>query len=148
MVNCPLVGQTLGFSCGPASLRSALLYWGIDVSETRLIRECVDDPKFGAQCDRMIEVAQSYLPHSYGRRRLGVRGLLRALEGGHPVIVLYQEDTGHGHYAVACHCDENVTLMNPQGGGRWDQIRLESFLQRWTDAESPQSYVRWGLVVR
>jgi predicted double-glycine peptidase len=148
MIQVPLVSQTLGFSCGPASCRAALLYHGIDVPESQLIRECACDPEYGTHAERMVEVMREYLPRSWGRRRLGLAGLRRAISAGFPVIVMYLEGSGRGHYGVVCAVDTQVTLMDPQSMGRWDQIQLPAFLDRWKDRPVAPEYTKWGLVVQ
>ncbi len=127
-------------SCGPASLKMILNYFGVDVSERQLIKLTGCTPGKGVGAKGILE----------GAKKLGFDGFIKddsnfnelrhyVIKNKIPVIVdwfWYDE----GHYSVVVDIDrENIYMLDPSLG-HLRALRLRKFRRLWFDF--PQDYIK------
>ena len=145
----PIVGQATDYSCGVASLLSALFYWQVyQGHETDLYALLETTPQQGTEPAKIVEGARSFGLKADLREGSTLADLRAALTRGETVIVDFQawhEGEGKpdwpnlwddGHYAVVAGMDEHyIYLMDPSAGPGYAFVPLAEFEDRWHDFE-------------
>lgn len=152
--------QRTVYTCGPASLRMVLAYYGKADTEADISEAVSCTADAGTSPGNMARYLRKrgFVARSRSRRNLAdIRADLRR---GHPVIVAYQAWGGpgvdlsktlsHGHYAVVVGATlERITLADPSAKKPRIHLDPSDFVNRWCDVDSKQRhYPRWGLTVR
>jgi predicted double-glycine peptidase len=128
--------QTTDYTCGPACLRSVLLYWkGAAPSELELARLLRTDPQIGTANARLVEAARELGLEAEQLTGLKPRDLRRLVRQGNTLILDWM-DRGERHFSVLVGLDlRYIYLMDPWvDPGRPPEISrrpLRPFLRAW-----------------
>jgi predicted double-glycine peptidase len=161
MLDLPHYPQSTPYSCGPASMRSVLAYYGSKLTEEWLIRAMHCTPEEGTNPAGMVRFARSRRHRVKTGQKLDITDLHDLTAKGWPVIVAYQDwphrpsetdlsrTFDNGHYAVVCGVEgERVYLMDPSSARKRRSIDCRKFVSRWRDIEgNGLIYTRWGLAI-
>lgn len=156
MLEVPHFKQGKPWSCGPASVRMILAYYGFDESECTLIDELGTTAKAGTHPEA--------IERAFGKRGLPCRQAvnghtLRLAVATRPVLVVYQDHAprgtdyatcyDHGHYAVVIGSDRmSITLADPSSKRPRRKLKLADFFARWHDIDATGRVFRqWGIAV-
>jgi len=142
----PYHRQRTDFTCGPASAKMLLGYWGQRVSERRLRAIFNTQPRSGT---RRVRLAR-------GLRRFGLRVLtacdasladLRcALSLGLPPIINYREpESDISHFAVVIGLEGGKLILNDPDLGPGYRITVSDFVGRWYGMHRGKN-ARWLLI--
>ncbi|MDO8743050.1 MAG: cysteine peptidase family C39 domain-containing protein [Candidatus Azambacteria bacterium] len=131
MLNIKPYKQTRGM-CGPASLKMALEYFGVEKSEKELARLINCNPDMGAKAEDIVSAAKKLGFNAQIKDLANFEDIKEYLSQEIPVIVdWFSEDDGH--YSVAVDIDEkNIYLQDPEIGGI-RELPLETFKRVWFD---------------
>lgn len=139
MLNLPAYRQRPGF-CGPASLKIALGYYGVDVSEAELGRLSGCTAESGVGTKGIVRAAKAFgftatvIDHA-------TMAMLKDYAGKRKLAVIVDWfSTDGGHYSVVAGVDaRNIYLQDPELG-HLRAMKIETFLGVWFDY--PQDYPR------
>lgn len=118
-------------SCGPASLKIALNYFGINKSEKELIKltKCKDR---GVELEDLLKLAKKLGLKGFVKEKYGITDIRKYLKKKYTIIVGWFDETD-GHYSVVSHIDkENIYLQDPQLG-HLNAMRIKFFKRVWFD---------------
>lgn len=134
----PLIEQEGPGSCGPASMRSILAFYGEYRSEAELIEATKCTHEEGTWSHEIVAAAIRYGYDAHVSDGNTIDDLKRELAIG-PVIVDWY-DAG-GHYSVATGItDTEVILMDPQDNTKYRTLEIEDFKNLWFDFEKPETF--------
>jgi predicted double-glycine peptidase len=161
----PLISQATPWTCGAASLMSALIYFGVfDDTESRLDTELGATPEDGVPPERIAVEARRFGLDAVVKTEMSLSDLADELARGSLVIVALQAwpsdpnanpETGweDGHYVVVVGLDaKRVYAMDPSVRTGYAYLTRDSFVRRWHDYDvvdgRRQAYERLGIVLR
>ena len=160
LIRIPPTRQSTDYTCGVAALQSVLLHLDgkDDYSEGTLAVELKADQASGTGYRAIADFARNKGYGAEMRTEMSLADLRRHIDGGNPVIVLFQawsdapvdysQDVEDGHYAVAIGYDvENVYFMDPSVLGNYACIPNREFLDRWHDEDKGERLDRFGLII-
>ena len=146
LVPVPLISQSSPWTCGPAALMAALVYFGVyDDPQSRLDDELGATPEDGTAVRSLVAVARRYGLAAHARTGLTIDDLTRALAGGAVVIVALQawaaaEESDwrshweDGHYVVVVGVTgDRVYVMDPSVRTGYAYLPRDQFVDRWHD---------------
>jgi predicted double-glycine peptidase len=147
MLKIPPYRQRVG-SCGPASLKMVLRYYGIEITERELIRLTGCTKREGTSGRQIIRAA----------KKLGLKGIIRdeatfqdiktyVLQKKIPVIVDWFS-VDEGHYSVVVDIThENIYMLDPSLG-YLRAMRLQEFEKVWFDFSQEPVQTKDDLILR
>ncbi|HJX05934.1 MAG TPA: cysteine peptidase family C39 domain-containing protein [Candidatus Nanoarchaeia archaeon] len=139
--------QSTTYSCGPASLKIIFKSYGDKFSEKKLIQETNTSPKEGMFQEECMDFCKEHGYSYFCKYNSCLRDLLRLLQKGFPVLVLYQA-WGGGHYSIIYGFKNNRFLLSdPAKDGGYRTIRKDLFLKRWWHEDYGKKRHRWLMVV-
>jgi predicted double-glycine peptidase len=161
LLDIPHVLQTKNYSCGPASMRAVMAYYGSKLTEDWLIKAMHCTPDDGTSPASMSRFVRSWRHRIKTSTNLTLTDLHEMTANGWPVIVAYQDwphrpsetdltrTYDNGHYAVVCGIeDDKVYLMDPSSSRRRKTIEAPQFVARWRDiGVKGEIYSQWGLAI-
>jgi predicted double-glycine peptidase len=165
LVPVPLISQSSPWTCGPAALMAALVYFGVfDDAESRLDTELGATPENGTHVRDIVAGARRFGLDADARTGLTLESLSGELAGGAVVIVALQawasgavtdwrSDWEDGHYVVVVGLTgDRVYVMDPSVRTGYAYLTRAQFLDRWHDydVEGDRKVVwdRLGIVIR
>ena len=120
-------------SCGPASLKIVLQFFGIKKSEKSLVELTGCTKEKGASGKAILKAAKSLGFKGFIKDSAKIKDIRKyVLERKIPVIVdWFSKDDGH--YSVVAHIDkENIYLLDPEFG-EIRPIKIDTFKRVWFD---------------
>jgi predicted double-glycine peptidase len=161
----PLISQSTSWTCGPAALMSALVYFGVfDDPESLLDEELGATPEEGTRVVRIAAEARRFGLRADVRTGLAVDDLSREVASGAVVIAALQawpeervadwstrwED---GHYVVVVGVSrDRVYVMDPSVRTGYAYLTRKEFAARWHDYDVDGGrrvvWDRLGIVLR
>jgi ABC-type bacteriocin/lantibiotic exporter with double-glycine peptidase domain len=156
-IEVPLCRQAADYTCGIASLQSLLGYYGADVRQDSLAKECKSKKSTGTRYKNIIQCAESYGLIMLSKTGLTLEQLKSLLDESKPVILAIQawredpesswaEDWDDGHYVVAVGYDDlNIYFMDPSTLGNYTYIPVGEFLNRWHDKSKKDVLEHFGM---
>jgi predicted double-glycine peptidase len=161
----PLISQATPWTCGPASLMAALIYFGVfDEPESRLDADLRATPEQGVDPQGLAREARAFGLQAEIRTGLTLRALADELGRGALVIVALQAwpsrptadpATGweNGHYVVVVGLDDTrVYAMDPSVRTGYAFLARDAFVRRWHDYDlhdgRREEYEGLGIVLR
>lgn len=124
--------QATGWTCGPASLRAVLAFYGVDATEEEIGEKAATDTN-GTNNEGLVAAARAFGFEAEAFEDAEFEQLVDLVgRQGIPVIVgWYTTDGGvDGHYSVVKRADDmHVLLMDPQMGDR--EMPSEDFRSLW-----------------
>jgi predicted double-glycine peptidase len=165
LVPVPLISQSAPWTCGPAALMAALVYFGVfDEAESRLDAELGATPDEGTHVRDIVAGARRFGLSAEAQTGLTLESLNRELAGGAVVIVALQawasgavtdwrSDWEDGHYVVVVGVTgDRVYVMDPSVRTGYAYLPRRQFLDRWHDYDVEDDHqVVWnrlGIVIR
>jgi predicted double-glycine peptidase len=165
LVPVPLISQSSPWTCGPAALMAALVYFGVfDDTESRLDAELGATPEQGTRVSDIVASARRFGLSADAETGLTLEGLSRELASGAVVIVALQawasravtdwrSDWEDGHYVVVVGItSDRVYVMDPSVRTGYAYLPRAQFLDRWHDYDvEGDRTVIWnqlGIVIR
>jgi uncharacterized protein len=127
----PGVNQTPGL-CGPASLKSILGFFGLDVELSELAKVSGATEESGVEAEGLLKAAKHYGFDGRIVTEASIDKLRSVIDSGIPAIVdWWKEDDGH--YSVVTDMnDTELQLMDPESGESvW--MTIEEFEPIWFD---------------
>jgi predicted double-glycine peptidase len=161
----PLISQATSWTCGPASLMAALIYFGVfDDPESRLDAALGATPERGVDPQRIAAGARAFGLGAEIRTGLTLNDLADELARGSVVILDLQAWSSRpgahasdgwedGHYVVLVGLDgERVYAMDPSVRTGYAYLARDDLLRRWHDYAARggrrEPYQHLGIVLR
>ncbi len=156
-IEVPLSRQAADYTCGIASLQSVLGYYGADVRQDDLAKECKSKKSIGTKYKNIVKCAESYGLIMLSKTGMTVEQLKSLIDESKPVILviqawredpetLWEEDWDDGHYVVAVGYDDlNFYFMDPSTLGNYTYIPFDEFLNRWHDKSKKEVLEHFGM---
>ena len=161
----PLVSQAAPWTCGPATLMAALIYFGLfDDAESRLDADLGATPELGVAPQRLAAGARAFGLTAEVRTGMTLDDLADEVESGAIVIVALQawpsrpntdlaKSWEDGHYVVVVGLDDSrVYAMDPSVRTGYAYLSRDELLRRWHDYDvrdgRREAYQRLGIVLR
>lgn len=160
MLAVPHHRQRTAFSCGPASLRIALEYFGVEVPEAEISEAVGCSSEHGSSPGALARYARKRGLIARSRRNLSLADLRADIRAYRVPIVAMQawggpgvdlsSSSDHGHYCLVVGVStDRVTLCDPSAKTKHIHLDPETFLARWHDkCAQGRNYERWALTVR
>jgi len=128
--------------CGPASLKIVLGYYGINLSEKKLVRLTRTTRKIGTDDKGIASVAQ-FLGFKVGiKDKSTFDDIEKWLKRGIPVIVNWftrgradysNSEVADGHYSVVVGLDDKHIYLQDPEIGELRKIKKDDFMKVWFD---------------
>lgn len=132
LLSVPFFEQDTDYTCGPASLRMVLAYFGHSIDEEDLARELGTNDAMGTERDRMSGILKQYGLVPFERTDATLDDMRHLLQNGFPVIVRFLEkEENSDHYGVVVGIDEKNIVLNDPWSGLHVLYELGLFMIRW-----------------
>lgn len=143
----PFFKQNTEHTCGPASLRMTLAYYGTQVSEEELAHELQTNSEIGTTTTAMVDIAKKYGFYSHAHDKSTVDELAHLLSLGLPVVVRFVEpDEDEDHYSVVVAVSDTEVIINDPSNGERFTLAIQDFEERWRCDTTPNCN-KWLLVL-
>ena len=134
LIEVPHYLQSDDSTCGPASLRMVMAYFGLEISEEDLAGACGHTYELGCRSEDMACAAKSLGFDVYLKNNSTIEELSRLVNAGQPVIVdWFCGDPPEGHSSVVIGVSENnIYILDPY----LEEMRVvakEDFRRCWFD---------------
>ena len=128
----PFHKQQTDYTCGPASLRMVLEYFGRSVTEEELSPLLGTNDVMGTERDRMSEIIKTHELVPYERTDATLDDVKHLLSHAMPVIVRFlEQEQNSDHYGVVTGLnDTHITINDPWSGANVIH-EIGIFLMRW-----------------
>ncbi|MEK6874341.1 MAG: cysteine peptidase family C39 domain-containing protein [Nanoarchaeota archaeon] len=150
-MNIPWFEQELAHSCGAASIRMALGYFKIKISE-KLICKISKLTLEGLSHREMIQAIQQFGLYAFVKRNATLQDLRTSLRAVLPIIVNYNhiprrfpESGEGGHYAVVKRINNTHIILSDPVEGPEHKITIKEFKDNWFDHEEHSQ--QWIMMV-
>ena len=138
--------QQTDYSCGPASLKMVLRFFGDKKSEKYLIKKAHTDKITGTKHKWMIKTAISQGFYCYANSNSSPHEIKHFLMLGLPVIIDYTEPSQNiGHYSVIIGYKKDKFIMNDPWNGKNFLISEKKMIDLWHDSITKSN--KWIMVI-
>jgi predicted double-glycine peptidase len=129
-------------TCGPASLKIVLQYYGLSKSEKELARLSGTTQRLGTSEKGLLKAARQLGFQVFAKTESSFQDIEKWLNRGVPVIVDWftrgrkdysDSDMADGHYSVVCGIDETYIYLQDPEIGRIRKIEKNDFKRVWFD---------------
>lgn len=133
----PLTPQQTDHTCGPASIKAVMAYYGVAASEEALAKLVHCSRAIGTDFPPMQEGLKTLGWESRLRKNATLGDLIESLKNKIPPLVVIQgwgnaEGWANGHYVVVVGIDdERVVVMDPLFKEDFQTWPISDFLTRW-----------------
>ena len=135
MKNVTLHKQETTYSCGPASLKMVLAYFGMEKNEGELIELTGAKKEIGCEPDGIVSAAEKLGFEAEYKEYSSLDEIGRLMTDDVMVIVNWFSPEVNGHYSVVVEItDENITLANPTHGA-YTTMTHAGFLNHWFELD-------------
>lgn len=132
LLEVPYFSQERDYTCGPASLRMVLAFYGRAVAEEMLAPLLGTNDVMGTERDRMSEIIKHHQLVPYERTDATLEDLRHMINNRMPVIVRHLDDEEDSdHYSVVVGVDETHVTLNDPWFGANRKHELSDFLIHW-----------------
>lgn len=147
VLQVPYYKQDKVYTCGPASLKMVLGFFGKILKERTLVRH-LGTTKDGTSHKELINFARRKGFYCYVHEGASLHQLKHFIDVGLPAIVNYIEPSeDEGHYSVVVgHRNGNIIMHDPWNGEKF-MIKEEDFKHRWHDHHRTFNCSGWILVL-
>lgn len=142
--------------CGPASLKIALDYYGIEKSEKELAKMCKVDKNLGTDDKSIRRVAEQLGFKVVIKNNSNFKDIEKWLDKKVPVIVDWftkgrqeysEAEVADGHYSVVAGLDDKYIYLQDPEIGKIRKLKRDDFMRVWFDFEG--SYIKSNeLIIR
>jgi predicted double-glycine peptidase len=158
IIAVPAFQETLrSGTCGPASLKMVLAYYGVEKEEAELVRMCRTDPRVGTDDDGIRRAAEALGFVVKIKNESSIADVEKYLRRGIPLLVNWfsrgrpdygLSEVADGHYSVVVGLDkEHIYLQDPEIG-RLRTLGIPDFLRVWFDFKGEQVESWSDMIVR
>jgi len=145
--------QQTEYTCGPASVKMVLSYFGINVSELKILKIMNTKQKSGTKNLEFPKIFEKYKLNYVVMRNAKLDDLKTYLLRKYMVIVsyvYYDEDwhTEIGHYSVLRKIDSNYVYLYDPYFGLAHKIQLREFFKVWRNSSFGDNEKRWFIAVK
>ncbi|PJB42522.1 MAG: hypothetical protein CO108_11495 [Deltaproteobacteria bacterium CG_4_9_14_3_um_filter_63_12] len=134
--------------CGPASLKMVLDFYGVRVSEKRLVELSGCTRSAGVSADGLLMAAATFGFGGAIKDNCELRDLRHHVQKRNTPVIVDWFDFDGGHYSVVIGIDrENVYLQDP-GLGHRRALKLRTFKRLWFDFPGDFVQDKDDLIVR
>ncbi|MBI4276487.1 C39 family peptidase [Candidatus Uhrbacteria bacterium] len=131
-------------TCGPASLKIILHYYGIRVPESVLTRQCRTRSDYGTPHSSMIRVMRRYGFRVIVKKNTCGLGDIRSyVARGYPVIVNWYSNRyppSGGHYSIVIGVEGRMIVLLDPSDGKRVRIPWHEFRQLWFDFDGDLAF--------
>jgi ABC-type bacteriocin/lantibiotic exporter with double-glycine peptidase domain len=156
ILSFPEFRQTYEYDCGAKALQAVLEYYGIDVSEGKIIN-LAKTTKKGTSPKSVVNVIKRY-KLKFKEGQLTISQIKKYLDKRIPVIILLQawtekkkfdweKDWTDGHYVVAVGYGKNKVYFEDPYSVLRTYLTYKELNKRWHDKEDRKEYVHYGIAV-
>jgi predicted double-glycine peptidase len=132
VLTIPFYEQNTDYTCGPASLRMVLAYYGRSIPEEELVPLLGTNDAMGTERNRMGEIIKSHNLIPFEQTDATLDDLRHLLQNQMPVIVRYlEEEENSDHYGVVVGINDTHIILNDPWFGPDRRHELGTFLIRW-----------------
>ncbi len=143
----PYFKQKKDYTCGPASLKMVLRFFGMNEREDAISRN-VKTNENGTRHMPIINFARKKGFYCFVHEGSGMNHIKHFIDQGLPVIVNYIEPSSNeGHYSVVVGYNDNSVIMRDPWNGKEFKVNKDSFIERWHDSHKGYKCSRWILVL-
>jgi predicted double-glycine peptidase len=150
----PYYKQEKNYTCGAASMRMILEYFGTIKSEKEVAKLVGSSPNHGTWFKDFSKVAKK-LKLDYVEKENGkISELKQLIKDGYKIIVCYldlkdkEHDCVVDHYTVIKKIDENnIYLYDPWYGAK-NKYTINYFRRIWKSRERPDKKDRWFIAIK
>jgi len=147
MIQVPYFKQKKSYTCGPASLKMVLKFFGKNLNEDTIARK-LKTSKQGTSHREIIDFARQNGFYCYVHENSTIHELRHFINLGLPVIVNYIEPKDNeGHYAVVVGFKKNGLILNDPWNGANFILKEKDFKDRWHDRHKNYRCSGWLLVI-
>lgn len=143
--------QQRNITCGPASLKIVLQYYGIRVSEAVLTKQCKTRGDYGTPLASMIRVPRRYGLRTVVKKNASTLADIRQyVEQGNPVVVNWYSNRyppAGGHYSIVIGVTGRTLILLDPSDGKRVRIPWHEFRQLWFDFDGDLAFQKPPLKV-
>lgn len=146
MINVPYIAQQTPYTCGPASLRMVLSFYGIERTEEELQARLATNEVRGTRHADMIRVAREEGLYVFENEHSSIVEIFALLKLLIPVVVHFVEPSENdNHYAVVVRVDDTHTTLHDPWNGKRTSMHTDDFVARWSSEHT--SAHNWAMAV-
>ena len=132
LLNVPYFKQETAYTCGAATLRMVLAFYGKTFSEEEIGKEIGTNEATGTERARMGEIIKQHALSPRERSDASLEDLRFLYTEGLPSIVRFTEPSQNvDHYGVVVGIDETYIFIHDPWNGPEMVLELGKFLVRW-----------------
>jgi ABC-type bacteriocin/lantibiotic exporter with double-glycine peptidase domain len=148
IIDLPSGRQAFDFDCGAKALQIVMAYYGLDITEGRLIKELKSSSE-GTSVNNMISFAEKKGFKVVAQCGAALKTIKEYIDKSIPVIVLVQawadkymtledwkDDNDDGHYVIVMGYSGSIIVFEDPASFRRTWLTEEEFLVRWHDIDS------------
>lgn len=152
MMQIPFYKQETGYTCGAASMRMVLEYFGVKRSESQIAKLMKTNKVRGTWLRYFPRIAEKYKLNYVVKRNASIADLRRLHKKGYAIIVCYSpgrtDDYTTDHYSVVNSINaESIHLLDPYSGPK-QKYSLTYFKKMWRCDPKHEDEKRWLFAVK
>ncbi len=149
LLNTEKCRQNKPYTCGPASLKILLDFFGKKIPQNRLSILCKANSKDGTSPRNMIKTTKKFGFKITQKFNAKIKDIENYLKKGFPVMVAYQA-WGGGHYSIIRGFNQKYfNFSDPAIDRGYRNINKKLFYKRWHDVDlHGKPYSRWLMVLK
>ncbi|MEK6918735.1 MAG: C39 family peptidase [Nanoarchaeota archaeon] len=119
ILKVPYDKQKTDYTCGPASLKMILEFFGIKKPEIILAHQAHTKKKTGTTHEQMINLVRREGLYCYVHNQSNINTIKHFITAGLPVIISFKNpEDKEGHYAVAIGYNKGIIILNDPWNGK------------------------------
>lgn len=147
IIKVPYYKQRTNYTCGPASIKMVLKFFGIRKSESFLAKEGKTNSDVGTPPNELINLARNEGFYCYVQERSSIHIIRHFISQELPVVINYVEPSfNDGHYAVVVGYKKGEMILNDPTNGKNFHISNKELYKRWNGRPYNNSK-KWIMVI-
>lgn len=152
----PSLRQTYEYDCGAKSLQAVLVYYGIEVSESKLIKLAKTNARVGTLSDNMIKSLKKFRL-DYDARHMTLKDLRDYIDKKIPVMILiqawgsrkryYKKGNKNKHWVVAIGYNRDKIFFEDPYTFNHTFLKNKELELRWHSTEDGDPIKNFGIAV-
>jgi len=153
ILDLPNVRQQTPDTCGPASMKAVLGYYGIVTTEPELVKLTNMDFEWGAEPEDMKRVFEDFGLEVEIKKHMKVKDLRLCTQNKIPVLIVlqawgsgeYEENYDDSHYVVVKGVDDVVVRFEDPSSDSESELPIDEFETRWHGWDTDVDH--WGMII-
>lgn len=153
----PFKRQPYSFSCGASCLESVLTYYGLNVSEQKVIKTARTSPQEGTLVEGMIRVAKKYKLRYKIHENMTIDDLKACIDKDVPCMIAIQayrdnkkikwkDDWQDGHWVIPIGYDSKYIHFEDPACQYRTYLSYDELIARWHDIDTPdRKLIHFGM---